>query len=79
FNFARMMNVAARQVDCDALLFLNNDTEVISADWIEAMLEPGMQADVAAVGARLLFPSGQAQHEGTLIGPGGGLAGNLDH
>jgi len=79
FNFGRMMNVAARQVDCDALLFLNNDTEVISADWIEAMLEPGMQADVAAVGARLLYPGGQAQHEGILIGPGGGLAGNLDH
>ena len=79
FNFARMMNVAAAQVQCDALLFLNNDTEVISPDWIEAMLELGMQPGVAAVGARLLYPNGEIQHEGILIGPGDGLAGNLNH
>ena len=79
FNFARMMNEAAKQVECDAFLFLNNDTEVISSEWIEAMLEHGMQPEVGAVGARLLFPNGQPQHEGVLIGPGDGLAGNLDH
>ena len=79
FNFSRMMNEAAKQVECDALIFLNNDTEVISSEWIEAMLEHGMQPEVGAVGARLLFPDGQVQHEGILIGPGNGLAGNLDH
>ncbi|MDQ4005684.1 MAG: glycosyltransferase family 2 protein, partial [Actinomycetota bacterium] len=79
FNYARMMNVAAREVGpTDHILFLNNDTEVISPEWIEAMLEQGQRPKVAAVGARLLFPTGNAQHEGIVIGLGG-VASNVDH
>jgi GT2 family glycosyltransferase len=68
FHFSRMMNFAARSVRCHALLFLNNDTEVITPDWIEAMLEHAMRPEVGAVGARLYFASGQPQHEGIVIG-----------
>lgn len=78
FNFARMMNIAVSSVDAEFVLFLNNDTEVVSPDWIEALVEHGQRPEVAAVGARLLFPDGTSQHEGILVGPGGGLAGNLD-
>jgi GT2 family glycosyltransferase len=79
FNFARIMNFAAREADCDALIFLNNDTEVITGEWIEAMLEHGQRPEIAAVGARLLYPHGQVQHEGIIVGLGGGSAGNVDH
>ena len=79
FNFPRMMNFAAREADCDALIFLNNDTEVITGEWIEAMLEHGQRPEIAAVGARLLYPHGQVQHEGIIVGLGGGSAGNIDH
>ena len=80
FNFASIINTAAREAaDSDALIFLNNDTEVISPEWIEAMLEHGQRPDVAAVGARLLYPDGRVQHEGIIIGLGGGSAGNGDH
>ena len=78
FNFARIINQAVAQVDSEYLLLLNNDTEVLSDDWIEAMLEHAQRPDVAAAGARLLFPDGEPQHEGILVGPGDGLAGNLD-
>jgi GT2 family glycosyltransferase len=79
FNFSRMMNFAVQEVEGEALLFLNNDVEVVSEDWIEAMLEHAQRPEVGAVGARLLFPDGSPQHEGILVGPGRGLARNLDH
>ena len=78
FNYARMMNLAARSVDADALLFLNNDTEVISPDWIEAMLEHAMRPEVGAVGGRLYYGNGEPQHEGILIGVCG-RALNIDY
>ena len=78
FNYARMMNLAARSVDCDALLFLNNDTEIISPDWIEGLLEHAMRPEVGAVGGRLYFPDGAPQHEGIMLGIGG-WAHNTNH
>jgi O-antigen biosynthesis protein len=78
FNFSKIINVAAEQVDSDYLLLLNNDTEVISPDWVEALLEHAQRPEVGAVGARLLYPDGRAQHEGVIVGPGDGLAGNVD-
>ncbi|MFN8035244.1 MAG: glycosyltransferase [Acidimicrobiia bacterium] len=77
FNFARLNNFAADQVEADHLLFLNNDVEVINGDWLESMLEHSQRPEVGAVGARLYFPSGAAQHEGVFIGYGGG-AGNVE-
>jgi len=65
--------------DAAMLLFLNNDTEVISPEWIEALLEHAQRPEVGAAGARLLYPEGHAQHEGIIIGLGGGSAGNVDH
>jgi GT2 family glycosyltransferase len=78
FNYARMMNLAARFAECDAMLFLNNDTEVISHDWIESLLEHAMRPEVGAVGCRLFFDDGEPQHEGILVGVGG-WALNLNH
>jgi GT2 family glycosyltransferase len=78
FNYARIMNTAAREVEADFYLFLNNDTEVISGEWIEALIEHAQRPEVAAVGGRLLYPDGRAQHEGIIIGFGGGSAGNVN-
>jgi GT2 family glycosyltransferase len=78
FNYARLINFAARQVgDTDFFLFLNNDMEVVSSEWIEALVEHGQRSEVAAVGARLLFPDGRPQHEGIMVGRRGGLPGNI--
>ena len=80
FNFARMMNVAAERAgSAGHLLLLNNDTEVIAPEWIEAMLEHSQRAEVAAVGARLLFPDGTPQHEGIIVGIEGAAARNMAH
>jgi glycosyltransferase involved in cell wall biosynthesis len=77
FNYSRIINAAAEHSRGDYLLFLNNDTEVLSPDWIEALLEHGQRPEVAVVGARLLYPDGKPQHEGIIVGSGDGLAGQV--
>ena len=78
FNYARMMNFAVSHVgDTDFILLLNNDTSVIEPEWIEALVEHGQRAEVGAVGARLLYPSGRPQHEGIALNYVG-TAGNID-
>jgi O-antigen biosynthesis protein len=80
FHYSRMMNAAVEEAgDPEFVVFLNNDTEVIAPDWIEAMLEHGQRPGVAAVGARLLLRSGEPQHEGIVVGLGGSPARNVAH
>ncbi|MCR4277980.1 MAG: glycosyltransferase family 2 protein [Candidatus Berkelbacteria bacterium] len=71
FNYSAVNNFAARQAKGDYLLFLNDDTEVTSSDWIEAMLEYAQRPDVGAVGAKLLYPDKTIQHGGVIVGLGG--------
>ncbi len=74
FNFSRRINLGATAAGGDVLLMLNDDIEVITPDWIEAMLELAQQEDIAAVGAKLFYPNGRLQHAGMVI-----LAGNPSH
>ncbi|HEY2787462.1 MAG TPA: glycosyltransferase [Fimbriiglobus sp.] len=69
FNLSHKMNLGAAKAEGDYLLLLNDDTEIITPDWIESMLELGQWPEVGAVGAKLLFEDGRLQHAGvTLIG-----------
>jgi lipopolysaccharide biosynthesis protein/GT2 family glycosyltransferase len=68
FNFSHLCNRGAEATDAPYLLFLNDDTSVITADWIEAMLEHAQRKEVGAVGTRLLFPNGTLQHTGVVVG-----------
>jgi GT2 family glycosyltransferase len=67
FNYSAINNFGARHATGDHLLFLNNDTEVETPEWLEAMLEHAQRAEVGAVGAKLLFPDRTIQHGGVII------------
>ncbi len=71
FNFPELNNRAAEQARGEVLILLNNDIEVVSPGWIEAMLEHGQRPEVGAVGAKLLYPDGSIQHAGVVTGLGG--------
>lgn len=71
FNFSAINNRAAGSADSEHLVFLNNDTEVISREWLSAMLEFAQRKDVGAVGARLYFTDRTIQHAGVILGLGG--------
>ena len=77
FNYADMNNRAVEQARYRYILFLNNDTEVISADWLRAMLEHIQRDEVGAVGAKLLYPDHTIQHGGLALGGGGLLCGDF--
>jgi len=71
FNFSAMNNMAVEQAKGEVVCLLNNDTEVISADWLDEMVGQLLQPKVGVVGAKLYFPDGRVQHAGDLVGVGG--------
>jgi GT2 family glycosyltransferase len=68
FNFSAMINRGAAEASGSILCLLNNDTEVISPDWMETMAGQLLQEGVGVVGALLLFPDGSIQHAGDVVG-----------
>lgn len=75
FNYAAINNEAARCVEEDLLVFLNDDVEVIEPRWLSQMAGWSRLPGVGAVGARLLYPDGRVQHAGIVHGFHHGLAG----
>ncbi|MBZ9610363.1 glycosyltransferase family 2 protein [Rheinheimera maricola] len=71
FNYAAINNFAVNHADGELICLLNNDTEVISAQWLDEMVATLQQPAVGAVGARLLYSDGRVQHAGDTVGPGG--------
>jgi GT2 family glycosyltransferase len=71
FNFSAINNFGVEHAQGEVLCLLNNDTEVISADWLEEMVAHLTQDRVGVVGAKLFFPDGRVQHGGDAVGPGG--------
>jgi len=76
FNFSAINNYAVKHAKGEMLLFLNNDTEVISGEWMSAMLEHAQRKEVGAVGCKLLYPNDTVQHAGIIIGVGNGESGD---
>jgi GT2 family glycosyltransferase len=69
FNYSEKINLGAVRARADLLVFLNDDTEVITPDWLQTMV--GLLApDVGLVGAKLLYEDGAVQHLGLKVGNG---------
>jgi GT2 family glycosyltransferase len=67
FNWALMNNLAAAAADdADVLIFLNNDTLVLSRDWLDELSAQAMRPEVGVVGGRLLYEDGTLQHGGLI-------------
>ena len=70
FNFSRLNNIAAKQSTRDILVFLNDDTEIITAGWLRELASLAIQPGVGAVGAMLYYPDDHIQHAGIVLGLG---------
>ncbi len=64
FNFSDKVNLGAVHAAGDLLLVLNDDVEVITDEFLDAMLPLALDADVGAVGAKMYFADGRLQHAG---------------
>ncbi len=70
FNWSAANNLGARHATGDFFLFLNNDVEILTADWLEEMVRWAELDDTGVVGAKLLFPGGTIQHANVTLGLG---------
>ncbi len=68
FNYSALNNSGVRLAQGSYILFLNDDTEVISPDWIDEMMSFATQKGVGAVGARLWYSNNTLQHGGVILG-----------
>ncbi len=67
FNYSAVNNLGVKHADGDYILLLNNDTQVISVNWIEELLMFAQRKDVGAVGAKLYYPDKTVQHAGVVL------------
>ncbi len=70
FNYSKINNFGATFASGEYLLLLNNDTEVITRNWIEELLMYAQRSDVGAVGCMLYYPDYTIQHAGIVLGMG---------
>jgi glycosyltransferase involved in cell wall biosynthesis/2-polyprenyl-3-methyl-5-hydroxy-6-metoxy-1,4-benzoquinol methylase len=68
FNFPDICNYGVDKALGDYILFLNNDTEILSEEWLENLLEHAQRTDVGVVGGKLYYPDNRIQHAGIVVG-----------
>ena len=71
FNYSAINNYAAKLSRGKILVLLNNDTEVISDNWLELLVSHACKQDVGCVGAMLFYDDDTIQHAGAILGIGG--------
>ena len=71
FNYSKINNDGVKVASGEFICLLNNDTEIISPDWLSVMVSYAAQSHVGAVGAKLLYPDDTVQHAGVILGLGG--------
>jgi glycosyltransferase involved in cell wall biosynthesis len=70
FNYGKINNYGVQYAHGQYLIFLNNDVEIITPDWIEEMLMFSQRGDVGAMGIKLYYPDNTIQHAGIMLGIG---------
>lgn len=70
FNYSAVNNLGVSHAGGEYILLLNNDTEVITVNWLEELLMYAQREDVGAVGAKLYYGDKTIQHAGVVIGLG---------
>ncbi|HUJ77174.1 MAG TPA: glycosyltransferase, partial [bacterium] len=70
FNFSAINNFAVAQARGEVVCLLNNDTEVLTPDWLRELVSYAIRPEIGAVGAKLLYADRRIQHAGVLLGIG---------
>lgn len=76
FNYSSLINFGVQNSDGDFILQLNNDTKLLTKDWLELFIGYAQNKEIGAIGARLYYEDKSIQHAGIAIGLSG-IAGNL--
>lgn len=71
FSYSAINNFGVKYATGEFLILLNNNTEIITPNWIEEMIQFAQREDVGIVGAKLYYKNNTIQHGGVIIGLGG--------
>ncbi len=67
FHFGLMNHRGAEASTGSVLVFVNDDIEPQSADWLESMIAQAARPEIGAVGALLWYPDRSLQHAGIVM------------
>ena len=68
FNYSAINNYAAKYAKNEILVFLNDDTQIITEKWLQELISQAIRPNIGAVGAKLFYPNGSIQHAGIVLG-----------
>lgn len=71
FNYSKIINFGVKEATGEYIMQLNNDTELITKNWLEELIGYAQRKDIGAVGVKLYYPDNTIQHDGVIIGIGG--------
>jgi len=71
FNYSKINNYAVNEARGDILVFMNNDIEIISENWLCEMIQHNLRDEIGVVGAKLYYENDTIQHAGVVLGIGG--------
>lgn len=75
FNYSKLINFGVKNCNGEYILQLNNDTKLLSKDWLEFFIGYAQQKEIGAISGRLYYNDKTIQHAGIIVGISG-IAGN---
>ena len=71
FNYSKIINFGVKNATGEFIMQLNNDTKLLTPNWLESLIGYAQRKDVGAVGVKLFYPDDTIQHAGVIVGMGG--------
>ena len=71
FNYSAINNFGVKHAKGSIIGLVNNDIEVITADWLGEMVSHVLRPEIGCVGAKLYYSNDTVQHGGVILGLGG--------
>ena len=68
FNYSKLINFGIKNCSGEYIVQLNNDTKLLTPNWLERMLGFAQRENVGIVGVKLYFPDMSIQHAGVIFG-----------
>lgn len=67
FNYSKLNNFGVNKSAGEYLVFLNNDTKIISKNWLETIISNCQRKEIGAIGAKLIYRNKKIQHAGVVL------------
>lgn len=77
FNYSKLNNFGANTATGEYFIFLNNDTKIITKDWLETIISNCQRKEIGAIGAKLIYKNKKIQHAGVVLNLTG-IAGHVN-